>query len=140
MNGRSTTCAETVNYLLFNYLYCDASNFKSFGSVWTTGNLTNEERDELVRYLESGEFFVAEQIGVPPLYPTLFGDAGGPTVDDHAWHTFDCFCQEAKLAETAEVWGEASSLLASFRAAGENWQPELSPNFNCIQTGAGSQR
>ena len=137
MSDQSTIAAQTCGYLVFNYLYCDASNYKAFGSVWLTGTLTRGERVELVRYLESGEFFVAEQIGVPPLYSTLFRNGGGPTEDDHAWHMFQDFCEEAEFAETAEVWGKASRLLAAFRAARENWQPELSPNFYCQRAGAG---
>ena len=137
MSDRSTTAAQSGGYIVFNYLYCDASNYKAFGSVWLTGTLTGGERAELIRHLESGEFFVAEQIGVPPLYSTLFGNGGGPTEDDHAWHMFEDFCEKDELAENAEVWGEASSLLTAFRAARENWQPELSPNFYCQRAGAG---
>ena len=137
MSDQSTTATQTGGYLVFNYLYCDASNYKAFGSVWLTGTLTGEESAELIRYLENGEFFVAEQIGVAPLYSSLFGDGGGPTEDDHAWHMFADFCEEAELAENAELWGEASSLLAAFRAARENWQPELSPNFYCQWAGTG---
>ena len=68
MSYQSTSSAQTGSYLVLNYMYCDASNYKAFGSIWLTGTLTGGERMELVRYLENGEFFVAEQIGVPPLY------------------------------------------------------------------------
>ena len=64
-------------HLVFEYLYRDAGNYKVFGDIWLTGALSDQERVALVDSLESGEFFVAEQIGVPPLYEELFRESGG---------------------------------------------------------------
>ena len=130
MSAQDSSSTAARGWLVFDYLYRDASNYKAFGSVWLTGTLTEAERTELVDCLDGCEFFVAEQIGVPPLYPALFEDSGGPTEDDHAWHMFEGFREEGELAEDAAVWGEASVLLTAFRAAKGNWRLELSPNFD----------
>lgn len=130
MSAQDSLSAAAHRWLVFDYLYRDASNYKAFGSVWLTGTLTEPERTELVGCLDGSEFFVAEQIGVPSLYRALFEDGGGPTEDDHAWHMFEGFREESLLAEDAVVWGEASALLAAFRAAKGNWRLELSPNFD----------
>ena len=130
MSAQDSNSTAAGGWLVFDYLYRDASNYKAFGSVWLTGTLTEAERTELVECLDGSEFFVAEQIGVPPLYPALFEDGGGPTEDDHAWHMFEGFREETALGEGAEVWGEASAFLTAFRAAKGNWQLELSPNFD----------
>ncbi|MDK2759884.1 MAG: hypothetical protein KYX64_00830 [Sphingopyxis sp.] len=116
--------------LIFDYLYRDASNYKAFGSFGLTGTLSDAERSELAACLDGGEFFVAEQVGVPPLYAVLFEHGGGPSEDDHAWHMFEGFRDEAELPDGLQVWGKASVLLAAFRAAKGNWKPELSPNFD----------
>ena len=129
MSAQDSNSATALGWLVFDYLYRDASNYKAFGSVWLSGTLTEAERTELVECLDGSEFFVAEQIGVPPLYPALFEDGGGPTEDDHAWHMFEGFREEREIAEDAVVLGEASAFLAAFRAAKGNWRLELSPNF-----------
>lgn len=121
--------AEASSYVVLDYLYCDASNYKAFGSIWLTGVLTDAERAELIECLDSGSFFVAEQIDVPPLYSDLFEGCGGPNEDDHSWHTFEGFREEAELGEKAEIKCESSKMLAAFRAAKLKWRPELSPNY-----------
>ena len=119
----------TKAYLAFDYLYRDASNYKAFGTVWLSGSLSETERAELVSCCDDGDFFIAEQVGVPALYGALFSDGGGPTDDDHAWHMIDGIREQVSLPEDANLWGKASTLLCAFRAAKGNWNPELSPNF-----------
>ena len=121
---------ESEHHTVFNYLYRDASNYKASGSVSLTGTMNDAERSELVACLDGDEFFVAEQIGLPPLCAALFQHGGGPTEDDHAWHMFDGFRDGVDLAADAEAWGTSSALMAAFRAAKDNWRPELSPNFH----------
>jgi hypothetical protein len=114
--------------LVFEYLYRDADNYKASGSVWLTGSLTYAERDELVGCLEDGEFFIAEQVGLPPLYEGLF-QHGGPNECDHAWHQFIGFRDASEIPQDVRIWCGASVLLNEFRAARGRWQPWLSPNF-----------
>ena len=70
----------------FEYLYRCAGNYKQWGEVF----LSNP-KDRPVEELESdiraklidGEFFIAEQIGVP----TLYFEETDPELD-HGWHEF----------------------------------------------------
>jgi hypothetical protein len=118
-----------MSYMVFEYLYRDASNYKAFGEVWLTGALSDDDKSIILNCFESREFFVAEQIGVPPLYRQVFEFSGGRTEDDHAWHTFEGFRSEDDLADDAEVWGSAAKLVQACKAATRNWKPALSPNF-----------
>jgi hypothetical protein len=130
MSAHITELARSGRFVVFDYLYRDADNYKTFGSVWLRGTLTDAERGELVACLDGGEFFVAEQVKVPPLYAGLFQHGEGPTEEDHGWHSFGGFRDEIELAEGAEVWGKASKFFTAFRAAKGDWRPELSPNFD----------
>lgn len=114
--------------MLLDYLYRDASNYKSFGSVQIKGDLSEAERRNLLSCLESGEFFVAEQVGIPPLYGQLarYGGDGG---DDHSWHTLVGFREALTSGERPEATVVGSEILKRFRLARGNWRPEISPNF-----------
>ena len=118
-----------MSYTVFEYLYRDASNYKAFGEVWLAGTVNEEERSEILSSFESGEFFIAEQTGIPPVYRELFECSGGRTDDDHAWHTFEGLRHERALPENAEVWGSVAKLVEAFSAAKRRWNPALSPNF-----------
>jgi len=115
--------------MMFRYLYRDAGNYKAFGSIRLNGTLTDAEQSELLACLDGGEFFVAEQVGIPALYNVLFEESGGPTQDDHAWHTYEDLRDEAEMRADMVPWGEAVALLEAFREASKNWKPELSPNL-----------
>ena len=78
-------------YCVFEYLYRDGSNYKAWGSLLLSGEPTQEDITALKACLESGEYFVAEQVGVPPVYKELWDLSGGPTSDDHALHEFVAF-------------------------------------------------
>ena len=51
----------------FEYQYRDADNFKAFGTVILDGAVSEADESVVRAHLNSGEFFIAEQIGVPPL-------------------------------------------------------------------------
>lgn len=121
--------AGSEPFLVFEYLYRDASNYKTFGELWLTGSLSESDLVSLANCLESEEFFVAEQIGAPPLQNYLEREFGGRTQDDHAWHTFEGFREESNLPCGRTTWGKASDLLAAVLAAKGNWKPEMSAYF-----------
>lgn len=52
---------------VFEYLYRDAGNFKTYGRVLLLGRDEAAER-EIRACLEWGDQFVAEQVGIPALY------------------------------------------------------------------------
>ena len=79
--------------------------------------------------LESGEYFVAEQVGIPALCKELWDLSGGPTSDDHALHEFVNLRQaSAEEAATLRLFGSLSILLEAFQAV-TTWDYSLSPNF-----------
>jgi hypothetical protein len=78
-------------YSVIEYLYRDASNYKEFGEILLEG-LFSETDIELVRscMYDCGQFFVPEEIGIPPLQSRLWEKYGGPDEDDHQWHSIEC--------------------------------------------------
>lgn len=113
----------------FHYMYRDAANHKSHGAVLLEGDLTERQRSEIVETFEAGEFFVAEQIGLPPLYGALFSFSGGRTEDDHTWHSFVRFEPSRQPdAANAPHWRSAGSFHETMSKIGE-WDISLSPNY-----------
>ena len=125
-----TKISKISNCTIFEYAYIDGSNYKAFGEVWLSGNISGDQHNAIVDKLDSGQFFVAEQIGIPPLYDDLFTYSNGVTADDHGWHVFIGFRNELKLSASIEsfVWGSVEQLLTAFRSIVE-WQPSLSKNY-----------
>jgi hypothetical protein len=72
---------------LFNYLYRDGSNYKQWGSIVFKGEITDGLRERFARALEGCEFFIADQIRVPEVFP----DTWPIYADDHCWHEFSEF-------------------------------------------------
>lgn len=117
------------DFSVFAYLYRDAGNFKVWGTVLLRGVVQPGDVEGLRECLESGELFVAEQVGVPVLYESLWAFSDGPTSDDHAYHEFlDLRPATAKEVSTTETWGELQDLLKAFRRAANNWKCALSRN------------
>ncbi len=50
-----------------DYLYRDGSNYKRFNSVIIRGLLTEEMRKRIKKCLDSGEYFVPRQVGLPEI-------------------------------------------------------------------------
>jgi len=115
---------------VLEYLYRDASNYKACGALLLSGYPTQDEIAALRACLESGEYFVAEQVGIPAVYEELWELSGGPTDDDHALHEFG----EIRVASVEEknvlpLFGSFSNLLATFQSV-KVWDYSLSPNFD----------
>jgi hypothetical protein len=116
------------SYLEFRYLYRDASNYKVHGSLILRGRVTGGELASLTQRLEEGCFFVAEQVGIPPLYARLTKLSGGVTPDDHAWHSFEAMEVVNRRAPLA-VWGTVDELLKKF-ASVKTWRINLSAIYS----------
>ncbi len=116
--------------LIFEYRYRDAGNYKVEGRILVTGRLTAQQRNAIEGKMESRKFFIAEQVGIPPLCKTLFQFGGGPTPEDHAWHEFDSFqAVPSNLQSTKDdIVMSAERLVCAFESV-ECWKSELSPNF-----------
>jgi hypothetical protein len=118
------------SYCVFDYLYRDAANYKAWGSLLLSGVPSQEDIAALRECMESGEYFVAEQIGIPPLYGELWALSDGPTEDDHALHEFvELRSANQEDTETLPLFGELAKLLNTFQAV-SRWDYSLSPNCN----------
>jgi len=130
-NKQASSHSDTTKeYCVFEYLYRDASNYKAFGLILLSGVPSQNDIAALRACLESGEYFVAEQVGIPAVYKELWDLSDGPTSDDHALHEFVAL----RVANEDErknllLFGELSSLLKAFQAVAK-WDYSLSPNFD----------
>ena len=111
----------------FDYMYRDAGNFKAFGTVILEGRVCAADRRLIRSRLSSGEFFIAEQIDVPPLYGELYRWSGGIIKSDHCWHEFIGFREIAEQPEHYPA-GTATEFVGRF-AAVKDWNEALSPHF-----------
>ncbi len=93
------------------------------------GALTEAQVAEMRSKFESEEFFIAEQIGVPPLYQELWEYSDGPTESDHVWHEFFALrpSVENDLVEGAP-WGTANAMLTAVLGIAR-WNERLSPHW-----------
>lgn len=67
------------------YIYRDENNYKNAGTVIFSGMINPFLESRFRHSLDVGEFFIAEQIGVPELFFTKKSEA------DHPWHEFVAF-------------------------------------------------
>ena len=120
---------SATSFCVFEYLYRDAGNFKAWGALLLKGTLTEAQVGEMCSKFEGGEFFIAEQIGVPPLYQELWTYSDGPAEDDHVWHTFFALrpAEENDLVEGAP-WGTVNALFTSVSGIAR-WNERLSPHW-----------
>ena len=115
-------------WILFEYLYRDAGNFKAFGAVAFEGVLSEKELAQIRTRFGDG-FFIAEQLGIPALYEQLYRYSGGPTGSDHCWHEFvDIRKGATRIPPETLRAGPATGFLARLLAVDE-WDEELSPHF-----------
>ena len=112
----------------FEYMYRDAGNFKAFGTVTLKGAVSRADEKLVRERLDSGEFFIAEQVGVPPLYGRLYQWSDGPTQSDHCWHEFTEFRRRASPPKTTSKVLAAKDFIGRF-AAVERWKLELSRHY-----------
>lgn len=117
------------NYCIFEYFYCDASGYKSWGEIVLRGRLSQLDTSIIESKFESSEFFIAEQLEIPTLYRELWKFSDGPTADDHVWHTF----HKLRLAEEWEtkqvVFGDLKDFILKIKSIGF-WRENLSPHWH----------
>lgn len=120
-----------IQHCIFEYLYRDAGNFKVSGKLLIDGELGDADIALLQNKFDSGEYFIAEQIGVPTLYQTLWRECECEPSDelDHVWHEF----MAVRLATkedllTLEPWGTAKDFVTNVTKI-NSWKPALSKNW-----------
>lgn len=115
-------------FTVFEYLYRDAGNFKTWGKLLLSGEVPDAE-NRVRRCLEWGNQFVVEQVGVASLCDEHWEAVGdGPSDLDHAFHEFAGFRPPAKDERSLQIWGELSELVDRMEKAGRRWDVTLSPN------------
>lgn len=114
---------------VLNYLFRDAANFKASGQLSLKGIASTAGLEIMRSRFESGEFFIAEQLGIPALYAELWEFSDGATDDDHAWHTVD----ELRAATAAEMdlptFDSIESFIEKIKHV-EEWNAQLSPHWD----------
>ena len=116
-------------YCVFEYMYRDAGNWKTYGGLLLIGEA--KDTGGAVRdCLESGDIFVAEQVAIPSLCEQHFTDCkDGPSDLDHAYHEFVDLrpATDADVA-TLQLAGTLNALMLRMQAASGRWDVSLSPN------------
>lgn len=114
-------------FSVFEYLYRDASNYKAYGSVILRGSVSTDEKKRLLGYLNDGQWFIAEQVGLPPLFEELWKYSDGPNEDDFPFHEFaDLRLARDEEIIDANVWGDVQDLLSNFEKLGNRWDIQRS--------------
>lgn len=115
-------------FCVFEYLYRDAANYKAWGTLVLRGAATESDLEVLATHFESGEFFIAEQLGIPPLYAELWEFSNGPSIDDHVWHTFHALRPATKEDAKKPSFDTVEKFISKIRAV-ETWNETLSPHW-----------
>ena len=118
-----------IDFTVFEYCYRDAGNYKAYGQILLEGAVSTADVQNLQKHFESGEFFIAEQLGIPPLYDEMWALSGGPTQDDHVWHTFHGMRQAGLEVPRVRVFDTADNLISKIRAV-VDWNQTLSPHWD----------
>ena len=119
------------NVCIFEYLYRDAGNWKTYGRLLLSGQHDAAHAVAIRKSLDSGLLFVPEQVGIPPLqrqHLTLHG-AGDADDFDHAFHEFMAIrAAGADEVENAVQTESLQELAVRFEHASRaGWNVRLSP-------------
>ena len=116
-------------FSVFSYLYRDASNYKAYGQLLLKGTASVADVESLRQGFESGEFFIAEQLGIPALYAELWAFSSGPISDDHVWHTFEELRAATASDLTLPTFDTVKSLTKKIKSVAA-WNEKLSPHWD----------
>ena len=114
-----------LKFSVFSYLYRDGANFKAWGQLLLKGIASTADLEIVRSRFESGEFFIAEQLGIPPLYAELWAFSDGATEDDHAWHTFGELRAATAADMTLPTFDSIKSFIEKIKLV-EEWNAQLS--------------
>lgn len=97
------------------YLYTDEDNYKVYNEAIIKGEISLNEVDAIMDCLDSGEFFIPHQVGLPEeKFPEV-------TEADHPWFTLQGFeLTEKPYNESLDV-KDVKDLVARFKEARGNW-------------------
>lgn len=118
-----------IKFSVFSYLYRDGANFKAWGQLLLKGIASTADLEIVRSRFESGEFFIAEQLGIPALYAELWAFSDGATEDDHVWHTFDELRAATASDLTLPTFDTVKSLTKKIKSVAA-WNEKLSPHWD----------
>lgn len=118
-------------FSIFEYCYCDASNFKVWGRVLLRGFTNANDLNRLQSSFESGEFFIAEQLGLPHLYRALWEFSDGPNLDDHVWHKFHQLRPAEACKEDQTVFDTLENFVKRVEQV-SRWDEQRSIHLHCL--------
>jgi hypothetical protein len=103
-------------YSVFEYQYRDASNYKEFGELLLEGIFSEKDLETMHSLMyDCGQFFVPEEVGIPPLQPKLWEKYDGKNEDDHDWHSIECVRLANEEDFVLPVWGTKQQLIENFQ-------------------------
>jgi hypothetical protein len=123
-----------------NYLYRDASNWKSWGDVIFPGRMTKSLYARLQAALSEEKYFIASQVGIPEVFlwdENAEYDRDNPpsnlkagdymlSVDDHCWHEFsDYELVEFKPNDSRTIQQFVEACEAAAESGWEDFDPNL---------------
>lgn len=117
------------DFSVFKYCYRDAANYKAYGQLLLKGLVSITHFQTLQTHFESGEFFIAEQLGIPALYDELWALSGGSTEHDHVWHAFHKLRPASAEEITADVFDTVDNFISKIEVV-TAWNQTLSPHWD----------
>ena len=102
-----------------NYLYRDADNYKMHNSCVVSGEITEAQVTEIMSCLDSGEYFIPRQVGLPEKrFDKLDLEA------DHCWFELNKDGFES-TEDASDVDMTVGQLLERFCRAKNNWHDDV---------------
>ncbi len=111
-----------------DYLYRDTGNFKRYGQVLLFGEATASVNNSIRKTLCEGERFIAEQVGLPPLYFTNSDNEYETESTDHVWHEFIQIRPANNNEINQPIFGDVIEITERFNK-NQNWEECLSANW-----------
>ena len=121
---------------VFEYLYRDGGNFKSWGWLVLSGVATEAEVAMVKSCIESNAYFIAEQVDIPALYEELWQYSNGPTEEDHVLHEFHSLravtdqepSDNVEIFASTKIFDPVENFISKFRAV-KTWDYSLSSHY-----------
>jgi hypothetical protein len=116
-----------LQYTIFEYLYRDAGNGKTFGRLLLAGTAFMQDLEVLGDNLEDGKLFIAERVGIPPLSGERWTVSNGTSEEDYDFHEF-AGLRAATIDEILEMrlFGDLDGLIRKFEHASQYWDSNAS--------------
>ena len=100
-----------------NYIYRDGSNYKAGNTVIFRGEITDEQKEQILSCCDEGEYFIPGQVGMPE---NRFEDI---TEDDHPWFELIGFEPTNADADTVMTVDELVEKFMTVKWDETDWPP-----------------